>query len=83
MIAFLFSPVGKTLGSIVLGAAIISGVYAYAYERGAQSERREALERSIDLLRERHTTDETIRNMDDVALCAALGGRMSDAGTCE
>jgi len=69
------------IGAVVAG--ILIGSHVMAYRAGAQSERREALERSIDLLRERHTTDETIRNMDDAALCAALGGRMSDAGTCE
>ncbi|WP_034658294.1 hypothetical protein [Chelativorans sp. J32] len=67
---------------VAIAAALIWS-HTAAYRAGAQSERREALERSIDLLRERNATDETIRNMDDVALCAALGGRMSDAGTCE
>ena len=69
------------IGAIVAGGLIASHVWAY--RAGAQSERRAALERSIDLLRERNTTDETIRNMDDAGLCAALGGRMSDEGTCE
>ena len=69
------------LGAAVAGALI--GSHVMAYRAGALSERREALERSIDLLRERNATDETIGNLDDVGLCAALGGRMSNTGTCE
>jgi len=67
---------------VAIAAALIWS-HSTAYRAGVNSERREALERSVDLLRERHTTDETIRNLDDASLCAALGGRMSDAGTCE
>jgi len=80
---------GLALGTwirIGLAVALIAALawsHTAAYRAGVNSERRAALERSIDLLRERNATDETIRNMDDVALCAALGGRMSDAGTCE
>ena len=80
---------GLAIGTwIKLGAAVavIAGLawsHTAAYRAGASAERRAALERSIDLLRERNTTDETVRNLDDAALCAALGGRMSDDGTCE
>ncbi|WP_309084144.1 hypothetical protein [Chelativorans sp.] len=73
---------------IKLGAAlaVLAGLawsHTAAYRAGANDERRAALERSVDLLRERNSTDETIRNLDDAALCRALGGRMSDDGTCE
>lgn len=66
--------------------AMIAGLawsHTAAYRAGVNSERRAALERSVDLLRERNATDETIRNMDDADLCRALGGRVSDDGTCQ
>ncbi|MFC6487380.1 hypothetical protein [Nitratireductor sp. GCM10026969] len=69
------------IAAALIGALVWS--HRTAYHAGINSERRAALERSIDLLRERNATDETIRNMDDAALCRALGGRVSDDDTCE
>jgi len=80
---------GLAIGTwIRIGAALaVLGLLAWShtaiYRAGVNSERRAALERSVDLLRERNTTDETIRNMDDADLCRALGGRVSDDGTCQ
>ena len=71
---------------IGIGVTLIAALvwsHTAAYRAGIHSERREALERSIDLLRERSATDETIRNMDDAGLCAALGGDWMPDGTCQ
>lgn len=82
MIAFLLSPLGKAAGALLLGAALVAGVYAYAYQRGAASERAAILERSVELLRERNETDDQISRMDDADLCRSLGGMPVD-GRCE
>lgn len=55
--------------------------HVYAYKAGAANERKAAMQRSIDTLRERARTNEQIRSMDDYALCRALGGRVQD-GAC-
>jgi len=70
---------GITLG-IILGLAY---THVLAYNWGKDAERRDALERSIKLLRDRKETDETIRNMGDADLCAALHGRFMPDGSCQ
>lgn len=82
MMALLLSPVGRLLAGAAVGAAMIAGIYLYAYQRGASSERAAALQRSVELLRERTKTDDRIKGMDDAALCRALGGVPVDGG-CE
>jgi hypothetical protein len=80
---------GLGLGATLrIGAAlaVLAGLawsHVEAYRMGVAAERSAALQRSVDLLRERNATDDQVRNMDDAALCAALGGRVSDNGTCE
>lgn len=71
------------IGAVLAVLAGLAWSHTAVYRMGVQSERRAALERSVDLLRERNATDETIRNMDAASLCRALGGRLSDDGTCE
>ena len=71
------------LAAMAVATLIVGGIYAYGYQRGAASERLAVLTRSVDVLRQRNQTDAEIRNMDRAELCAALGGRMSDDGTCE
>ncbi len=71
------------LAGIAAVAALVVGIYTYGYQRGAASERLAVLTRSVDVLRQRNQTDAEIRNMDRAELCAALGGRLSDDGTCE
>lgn len=78
---------GRSIGAwLRIGAALavlaaLGWSHTAAYRAGAASERRAALERSVDLLRERNATDEKIRSMSDADLCHALGGRMQD-GAC-
>lgn len=65
----------KVGAGAALGAAVISvPVYLYGKADGRQIERAASLTRSVESLRERNATDERFRNMDDVALCRALGG---------
>lgn len=71
------------LGAVAAVLAGLTWSHASVYRMGVQSERTAALVRSLGLLRERNVTDDTIRNMDDAELCAALGGRMSDDGACQ
>lgn len=71
------------VGAVVAVLVGLAWSHTAVYRAGVQSERRAALERSVDLLRERNATDETVRDMDDAGLCRALGGRVSDDGACE
>lgn len=49
---------------------------------GRAIERTAAIGKSVEILRERNVTDEEVRNMDDAALCGALGGRLQPDGKC-
>jgi hypothetical protein len=52
------------------------------YRAGAASERAKALQHSVDVLRERKSTDEEIHNLSDADLCRKLGGVPNDNGEC-
>lgn len=73
---------GKLI-AIGLGGALMAGAFWYAYQMGREAERLDALNRSIEILRERNVTDDEIAEMDDAELCALLGGRMQPDGTCQ
>ncbi len=67
--------VPAVVGAIV-GAAIAYQVGHWkGFAAGAASERSAALQRSLDLIKERIATDAEVSRMDDAALCRALGGR--------
>lgn len=70
----LFSRWGAAVAASVAFLALMAWTHHGAYERGRLDERAAALERSVEILRERTMTDETIRNMGDADLCRALGG---------
>lgn len=74
MISFLFSRTGAALVGIVAALALLTFSHRFAYQAGRTAERTAILNRSVEILRERNATDDEIRNMDDAALCAALGG---------
>lgn len=67
-----------TVAAVGVGAALVTGIYWYGHQRGAESERLGALRRSVEILRERSVTDAEIRNMDDRRLCVELGGMPDD-----
>lgn len=83
MLGFLLSRQGAALMGVVAVAGLLTFSHVKAYQAGAAAERQAALTRSVEVLRERTTTDDQIRDMDDAGLCAALGGRMSNDGTCQ
>ena len=80
--AFLFSPIGKALGTLVLGALIISGVFAYGKSVGRNGAAVEALERSVEVLRERKEINETVSASDAAALCGDYGLSDEDQREC-
>lgn len=83
MLAFLNSKIGVYAVCGLIGAAFIGWTYHEVYQAGRADERSAMLNRSVIILRERSKTDAAVSAMDDAGLCAALGGRMSDAGSCE
>lgn len=83
MISLLFSRVGLIFMGLVAGSAVIIGAYALGHSSGVQKGREAALERSVDILRQRNQTDEEIGRMDERELCHSLGGYwLSDTNTC-
>lgn len=82
MITFLLSPLVRLAGTLLIGGAIVSGIYWYGHSRGAAAERQATLERSVELLRERNQTDDEVSRMGDRELCEALGG-IWQAGLCQ
>lgn len=58
--------------------ALVTGALWYAYQRGAESERLDAMRKSVEVLRERAKNDATIRDMSDRDLCIELGGLPDD-----
>ena len=71
----------------VLCALLVFGAYWAGEWNGARLERQAAetrtLQKTFDQLKERSRTNEEVRNLSDAALCAAIGGRLSDDGVCE
>lgn len=82
MMAFLFSRAGAAVVGIVAALGLLTWSHLAAYRAGEDAARAEILARSVEILRERNATDDEIRNMDDAALCAALGGVFADS-TCQ
>lgn len=79
MFGFSFTTIAVAAG-VALASAV--GLYWIGDANGFQRGREAALERSVDILRERAKTDEETRSLDDAGLCVALGGRVSDDGSC-
>lgn len=82
MLAFVTSRAGAATVCIVVALGLLTYSHRFAYQAGRQVEREALLTRSVEVLRERNATDDEIRNMDDAALCAALGGVFTD-GSCQ
>lgn len=73
------------IGAVATVAALLA--LWSAYHLGARDGRREgreaALAQSVTILKQKAKTDAEIRDMSDADLCRALGGRLSDDGTCQ
>lgn len=75
---------GGLVGALLMFAVSSLILQPQAHERGREAERAAALERSMDLIRERSATNEQIGRMSDGELCSALGGRwVPDEAICE
>lgn len=72
------------LGAVlaILGGLLTS--HYWAYNRGRENERAAALERSIELIKERSRINDEIGDLDDADLCRELGGQwLPDEARCE
>lgn len=82
MLAFFFSPIGKALGAAVVAVVVVVGSFAYGKSVGRQGAAVEALERSVEVLRERNVIDETVSASDAAALCRDFGLSDEDEREC-
>jgi hypothetical protein len=78
------------IGTGAVAGAIIAGAVAYGVghwrgvDEGRALERAAALQRSMDLIKERNETNAKVNDLDDPGLCAALGGKwVPDTQLCE
>ncbi len=76
---------GSALVSFVAGAGLFYLIGHWQGEdAGREAARTEALQRSMELIRERSETNEAINALDDAGLCAALDGHwLRDEQRCE
>lgn len=80
--------VGLVLG-FVLSWAVLAGFNQFiwlpnARDEGREIERAATLKRSMELIEQRSKTNAEIRNLDDGALCRALGGKwVPENNICE
>lgn len=82
----LFALIPAWLKAAALGLLLVAAAYWAGEWNGGRLERRAAetrsLQKTFDQLKQRSETNETVRNLSDADLCAAIGGRLSD-GVCE
>ena len=63
------------IGAAVLVVLTLFGLYTrWVWNRGADDEKRQQIERSLDRTAKRNSDDTAIRNMDYDGLCRELGG---------
>nr|CAD6598854.1 hypothetical protein RFYW14_00620 [Pseudorhizobium flavum] len=82
MIGFIFSPIGKALAAAVVAAGVVSGAVFYGKSVGRQETAVEALERSVEVLRERNQTDDEVSASDAADLCRSMGLLEQDRLEC-
>lgn len=73
MLAFFLTPIGKTMGAAVIAIAAVSGVYLYGKSAGRQETAVEALEKSVEVLRERNEINDQVSASDAADLCGDYG----------
>ncbi|MTH94776.1 hypothetical protein [Roseibium sp. RKSG952] len=74
----------QLLGAALIAAFLLAGgMYLKGRSDGREAARTASLQSTIDQLTERSRTDEEISEMDDPAICRALGGRVLADGTCD
>lgn len=83
VLAFLVRQLPGILATLALSFFILQPLErSSGIDEGRAIERTAAIGKSVEILRERNVTDEEVRNMDDAALCGALGGRLQPDGQC-
>lgn len=83
MFGFLIPDWLKIGAGVVAGALLMSpGVYLYGKHEGRQAAAVEALERSVEILRERNAIDDQVSADDAAALCADFGLSDDDQAEC-
>lgn len=82
MLAFLANPLTRALGGLVVAALIVGGAYTYGKAVGRQGAAVEALERSVEVLRERNQTDDEVSASDAADLCGSMGLPEQDRLEC-
>ncbi|TPL06704.1 hypothetical protein [Mesorhizobium sp. B2-4-11] len=75
---------GAAAGAVVAGVLFYTIGHWRGVDEGRALERTAALQRSMDLIKERNDTNATVNDLDDPGLCAALGGKwVPDTKLCE
>lgn len=82
MLAFILSPLGKALGAVVVAVGVVSGAFFYGKSVGRQGGVVEALQRSVEVLRERNQTDDEVSASDAADLCGFMGLPEQDRLEC-
>lgn len=82
MLAFLFTPLGKALGAAVVAVAVFSGAFLYGKSLGRQGAAVDALERSVEVLRERSEINDQVSSSDAADLCGSMGLSEQDRLEC-
>lgn len=82
MLAFILSPLGKAVGAAMVAVIVVGGAYTYGKAVGRQGAAVEALERSVEVLRERNQTDDEVSASDAVDLCGSMGLPEQDRLEC-
>lgn len=82
MLAFFLSPIGKALGAAVVAVLAVVGVFQYGKSVGRQGAAVDALERSVEVLRERNRTDDEVSASDAADLCGSMGLPEQDRLEC-
>ena len=82
MLGSLSNPLARALGGLVVAALVVSGVYIYGKAVGRQGAAVEALQRSVEVLRERNQTDDEVSASDAADLCGSMGLPEQDRLEC-
>ena len=82
MLTFILSPLGKALGAAVVAVGVVSGAFLYGKSVGRQETAVAALERSVEVLRERNQTDDEVSASDAADLCGSMGLSEQDRLEC-
>lgn len=76
--------IGAAAGALVAGSLFYTIGHWRGVDEGKSLERTAALQRSMDLIKERNDTNAKVDMLDDPSLCSALGGEwVPDTKLCQ